>query len=72
MDDWVLDVHRRNAKLQGTTLENEARQILTHAALTKKQKFAEEHRAALKDLQEKYGLFSDSALFIREERDRRG
>jgi hypothetical protein len=72
VEEWVLDVHRRHAKKQSTTLENEARQILTAAALAKKQQWADEHRTALKELQDKYGIFSDSTIGIREERDRRG
>jgi plasmid stability protein len=72
IDDWVLDVHRQQAKLQGKTLENAAREILTAAALARKQQIAAEHRAALQELQNKYGVFSDSAALIREERDRRG
>jgi plasmid stability protein len=72
VDDWVLDVHRRHAKQQGTTLENEAREILTAAALAKKQKLAEEHRAALQELRDKHGTLPDSTPGIREERERRG
>jgi plasmid stability protein len=71
VEEWVLDVHRRHAKKQGTTLENEAREILTAAALAKKQALAQELRAMQDELRQKYGTFSDSTLFIREERDRR-
>ena len=72
MDDWVLDIHRRQAKAQGVTLENEVRQILTDAALARKRKLVDELRAMQNELREKYGTFSDSAIVIREERDRRG
>jgi plasmid stability protein len=72
VDDWVLDIHRRQAKKQGSTLENEARQILTTAALAKKQALAQELRAMQEELRQKYGTFIDSTLLIREERERRG
>ncbi len=71
LDDWVVDVHRRQAKLHGKSLEKELREILTAAALAKKQATVAELRAALDELRDKYGTFSDSAALIREERDRR-
>ncbi len=72
VDDWVLDSLRRQAKQQGKSLENELRDILTATAVAKRQAIVEEMRAALKELQDKYGTFSDSTILIREERDARG
>jgi antitoxin FitA len=72
VDDWVVELHRNRAKLRGRSLENELRQILTDAALAKKQALASELRAGVDELREKYGTFSDSAVQIREERDARG
>jgi plasmid stability protein len=72
VDDWVVELHRNRAKLEGRSLESELRQILTESALAKKKQLAEEMRAQLAELREKYGTFSDSALLIREDRDARG
>jgi len=71
VDDWVVELHRKQAKLEGHSLEIELRQIITDAALAKKQALAEELRAGVKELRDKYGTFSDSAVLIREERDAR-
>ena len=42
VDDWVVELHRNRAKLEGHSLENELRQIITDAALAKKQALAAE------------------------------
>ena len=72
VDDWVVALHRKRAKLEGRSLESELRQIVTSAALARKQALAAELRAGVEELRNKYGTFSDSAVLIREERDRRG
>lgn len=72
VDEWVVEWHRRQAKLDGNTLEGELRQVLTEAALAQKRALAGEMRAGLEELRSKYGTFSDSAALIREDRDRRG
>ena len=72
VEDWVLDSLRRQAKLQGKSLENELRDILTATAVAKRQAIVEEMRVGLKELHDKYGTFSDSTILIREERDARG
>ena len=72
VDDWVVELHRNRAKLDGRSLENELRQVITDAALAKKQALAAELRAGVNELRDKYGTFSDSAVLIREERDARG
>jgi plasmid stability protein len=72
VDDWVVELHRQQAKLDGRSLESELRQVLTDAAAAKKQAIAEEMRGQLEELRAKYGTFSDSAALIREDRDRRG
>ena len=71
VDDWVVELHRNRAKLEGRSLENELRQVLTDAARAKKQALAAELRAAVKGLHDKYGVFSDSTIGIRAERDAR-
>ena len=72
VDDWVVEWHLHQAKLEGKSLENELREVLTEAALAKKRAIAEEMRAGLDELRSKYGTFTDSAAIIREDRDRRG
>lgn len=72
VDDWVVEWHRTQAKLDGHSLENELRQVLTDAALAKKRAIADEMRVGLDDLRSGNGLFTDSARIIREDRDRRG
>jgi plasmid stability protein len=72
VDEWVVEWHRHQAKLEGKSLESELRQVLTEAALAKRRALAEEMRAGLEDLRAKHGTFSDSAATIREDRDSRG
>jgi plasmid stability protein len=72
VDDWVVELHRRQAKLAGRSLEGEIRQLLTDAALAKKKEIANQRRAQLEAFRQKYGTFSDSAAIIREDRDSRG
>jgi hypothetical protein len=72
VDNWVVEWHRHQAKLEGKSLESELCQVLTEAALAKKGALAAEMRAGLEELRSKYGTFSDSAAIIREDRDRRG
>ena len=40
--------------------------------MRRKREIVEKLKAGLKKLEDKYGLFSDSAKIIREDRDRRG
>jgi plasmid stability protein len=72
LDEWVVGWFRTQAKQHGQSLEGELRHVLTEAALRRKQEVGAELRAELKSLQQKYGVFSDSAKLIREARDRRG
>jgi plasmid stability protein len=72
VEDWVVEWHRHQAKVDGKTLESELRQVLTDAALAKKRAIADEMRAGLEELRTKYGTFSESAQIIREDRDSRG
>ena len=58
--------------LIGRSLEGEVREALTTAVLRRKQEIGAEIRGDLERLQQKYGMFSDSAALIREDRDARG
>jgi len=72
LEDWVVGWFRSQAKQHGRSLEGELRETLTEAALRRKKEIASEMRADLKELEQKYGVFSDSAAIIREMRDTRG
>jgi plasmid stability protein len=72
LEDWVVRWFRTQAKQHGTSLEGELRQVLTDAALRRKREIVSQLRADLKQMEERYGLFSDSAPLIREDRDSRG
>lgn len=72
VDDWVVEWHRSRAKREGRSLESELRDLLTIVALERKQAVAQEMRADLDLLRNKYGQFPDSAVSIREDRERRG
>ena len=43
IDDWVVEWHRHQAKVDGRSLENELRQVITDAVLNKR-KIADEMR----------------------------
>jgi plasmid stability protein len=72
LDDWVVGWFRSQAKQHGRSLEGELRDVLTESALRRKKEIAADLRADLEELEKKYGLFSDSAKLIREDRDARG
>jgi plasmid stability protein len=56
---------------QGQNLEMYLREVLSEQALRGRREWADRLKAQRDDFHEKYGLFSDSALMIREERDSR-
>jgi plasmid stability protein len=72
LEDWVVGWFRTQAKQHGRSLEGELRETLTEAALQRKKVIAAEMRADLQELEDKYGVFPDSAKIIREMRDTRG
>jgi len=72
LDDWVLGWFRTQAKRRGRSLEGELREALKETALHRKRQIGTELRSDLEKLEKKYGLFSDSAELIREDRDARG
>ena len=58
VESWVVEWHRQQAKLNGKSLEAELRNVLTQAALAKKQALAEEFRSLRDELRQKHGSFS--------------
>lgn len=72
LDDWIVNWFKTQAKRHGRSLESELRTALRELALQRKQQMADDMRTDLAALEQKYGLFSDSAVLIREDRDARG
>jgi len=71
LDDDIVALLKDRARMNGRTLENELREALTELATRSTRELAEqaaELRAAIKA---ESGVLTDSAPFIREERDRR-
>jgi hypothetical protein len=72
LDDWVVEVHRRLASGEGSSLENHLRVLLTEAAIKSQLLFADRAEARLKSLQASHGALTDSSELIRQERWDRG
>lgn len=72
VEEWVVEWHRQVAKREGLTLEGELRKILTQAALDSRRAIATEMRKDLDESRGRYGVLSDSAPGIRDERERLG
>ncbi len=69
IDEWVVDIHRHNAKKNRTSLESEIKRILADSALAKRQAIAQELEQDRNELREKYGVFPSSVAYIREMRE---
>ena len=72
LDDWVTSWFKAQAKLHNRSLEKELRELLTETVRSRKQQIAEQMLADLESLEQRHGIFPDSARGIREERDKRG
>ena len=72
VDDWVIDSLRRQARANAQSLQDSLHELLLREALRPRRELAKRHRRMLSVLFKKYGMFSDSALIIREDRDMRG
>jgi plasmid stability protein len=72
VEDWIVETFRTMAKQNGRSMEAEIKELLRKSALHPREELAKELKAMNRELQEKYGLFSDSANLIREDRDERG
>jgi plasmid stability protein len=60
------------ASRQGQNLEMYLRDVLSEQALRRRREWADRLKAQRDELHAKYGLFSDSATLIRDDRDARG
>lgn len=72
LEDWVVEEFRRRAQRHGRSMEAELRDVLSVEAASRRKKIAEEMQALRGELFQKYGLMSDSAELIRQDRDERG
>jgi antitoxin FitA len=72
LEDWVVAELRARAKRHRKSLEGELRDVLKEEVLRPKREAAAELKALRDELQDKYGLLSDSTVGIREDRDQRG
>jgi plasmid stability protein len=72
LPDDIKMMLKDEAARRGQNLEAYLREVLSEQALSKRRAWADQLRVMRQELFEKYGLFSDSAAIIREERDARG
>ncbi len=72
LDDDVIAQLKDQARMHGRSMENEIREALTELAARPKRKLAERAAQLRADIKAESGVLTDSAPFIREERDRRG
>ncbi len=72
LPEWVVAAHKSRAKHSGRSLEEELRRLLTAAALAPQQDLPRRAAALRQRLRRKYGVLSDSAAQIREDREARG
>lgn len=72
LDSWIVAQLRDQARRNGRSLEAELRDLLRREATRPKQELAADLERMRSELQARYGMVSDSAADIREDRDRRG
>ena len=73
LESWVVDFLRDRARAEGHQhLESFLREHLRAEAMRKRREWADCLRARREELFQKYGLFSDSAELIHQDRDERG
>ena len=72
LDDDVVAQLKDRARMHGRSLENELREVLTDLATRPKRELAERAAELRASIKAESGVLTDSAPFIREERDRRG
>lgn len=71
VDEWIVDIHRHNAKKKGVSLESEIKRILSDAAFAKRQATAKKLEQQRNELRDKYGVFPSSVDYIRDMREGR-
>ena len=71
VDELIVDIHRHNAKRNGTTLESELKRILTESAFAKRRALSEQLQRERDALRDRYGDFPSSTEFMRATREGR-
>jgi plasmid stability protein len=72
LEEWITDALRARARRHDRSLEEELRVLLHDEVVREKKALADRAAVRLDKLRQKYGTLSDSATFIREDRDARG
>jgi len=72
LDDDVVAQLKDRARMNGRSLENEIREALTELVAQPRREIAERAAQLRASIKAESGVLTDSAPFIREERDRRG
>ena len=72
IEPWVVEMLRDQAQRAGSSLEGYVRQRLREEAMRKRLDWAAKLKARQDEFRRKYGVLSDSAELIRQDRDERG
>lgn len=72
LEPWVVDMLRDQAQHAGCSLEGYLRERLRDVALQKRREWSTRLKARQDEFRQKYGVLSDSAELIRQDRDERG
>ena len=72
LDDDIVSLLKEQARGNQRTLENYIREVLTELAMRPRRELAERAARLRESIKVESGVMTDSAPFIREERDRRG
>ncbi len=72
LEPWVVEFLRDQARHAGHSLEGFLRERLREEAMRKRREWAERLKARQDEFRQKYGVLSDSAPLIRQDREERG
>lgn len=72
LEPWVVDMLRDQAQRAGDSLEGYLRDHLRDEAMRPRREWAAKLKARQDEFRQKYGVLSDSAELIRQDRDERG
>lgn len=72
LEPWVVEMLRDQAQRAGCSLEGYLRERLREEAMRKRREWAAKLKARQDEFRQKYGVLSDSAELIRQDRDERG
>jgi len=72
LEPWVVEMLRDQAQRAGCSLEGYLRKRLRDEAMRKRREWSAKLKAHQDEFRQKYGVLSDSAELIRQDRDERG